>query len=120
MANRRSVNSVSRSHPMLEQLEDRKLLSLVIDVRLAGGGTTITPTKVGQVVPLEVWATATGTNSTPDEGFQDLIGSFVSKNVSGFAALGTLKSTITAPFNQNGSNVGTLKDLDGDGDIDIG
>jgi hypothetical protein len=106
---------------MVEALEERKLMSLTVDVRVAGGGTTASPTKVGQVINLEVWATATGANSVgTDEGFQDVLGSFVSKNISGFAALGTLKATISAPFNGNGSTSGTLKDLDGDGDIDVG
>jgi hypothetical protein len=121
MSKSRSVVSVARSHAMVEALEERKLMSLTVDVRLAGGGTSASPTKVGQVINLEVWATAVGANTTgTDEGLQDLVGSFVSKNVSGFAALGTLKATISAPFNGNGSGTGTAQDLDGDGDIDLG
>ncbi len=121
MSKSRSVVTVARSHPMLEPLEDRKLMSLTVDVRLAGGGTSTSPTKVGQVINLQVWATAKGTNTVgTDEGLQDIVGSFVSKNVSGFGALGTLKATLSAPFNGSGSGTGTSNDLDGDGDIDLG
>jgi hypothetical protein len=106
---------------MLESLEDRKLLSLVVDVRAPGGGSTASASQVGQVVNLELWATATGKNASgTDDGLQNLFGSVVSTNASGGTALGTLKLTLASPFNGTGSAAGEQSDLDGDGDLDVG
>src|SRR2546421_9693901 len=107
--------------PVIERLESRQLLSLVIDLRLVGGGKSINVNAVGQIVKLEAWAVVKGANSSiSDEAFHDGFGSFLSKNVSGGAALGTLSGTCTAPFNYLGSNNGTKTDLDGDTDLDVG
>jgi len=116
----RSTGAVSR-RPMIECLEERKLLTLVVDVRAPGGGSTASASQVGQVVNLELWATATGQNSTgTDEGLQNLFGSVLSSNVSGGTTLGTLKVTLASPFNGVGSAAGAQVDLDGDGDLDVG
>src|SRR5205823_9503276 len=73
------------------------------------------------VVNMEVWATAKGQNTTgTDEGLQDVFASFLSTNVSGGAALGTLKATNVAPLNQTASQPGVQQDLDGDGELDVG
>src|SRR5690242_17342988 len=120
MAESPSRVAVSRRLPHFESLEDRRLLSLVVDVRLAGGGSSAAITKVGQVINLEVWATATGSNSTgSDEGVQNLAGSYVSSNSNGGSALGTLKATLLAPFDGSGSTAGKQQDVDGDGDLDV-
>jgi hypothetical protein len=106
---------------MMERLEDRKHLSLVVDVRLAGGGTNGVISKVGQVINLEVWATATGSNgNSADDGLQDIYGTFYSKNVNGGSALGNITATAVAPFNGSGSGGGTVQDVDGDSDVDLG
>ena len=111
----RAINS------MFEPLESRQLLSLVVDVRLPGGGKAVTVTEVGQVVNMEVWATVTGQNgSNTDEGLQLAVGSLLSQNISGGAVSGTLSSTLVAPFDGLGSQDGTQADLDGDGDLDVG
>jgi hypothetical protein len=116
--------SVTRPLPrtsFFEPLEERRLLSITLDVRLAGGGTTATVTSKGQVINMEVWATVKGQNSTAtDEGLQDVFASFLSTNLSGGAALGTLAATNIAPFNQTASQPGVQQDLDQDGDLDIG
>lgn len=101
-----------------ESLEDRQLLSLTIDLRLAGGGKTANITSVDQVITMEVWAVASGSNGVADEGLFGVMGSFVSSN--GGAANGNLSATRLAPFNSSGSSNGQAVDLDGDGDLDVG
>jgi hypothetical protein len=108
---------------MLEALEDRKLMSLVIDLRVAGGAgdaKEVTVTHVGQTVQLEAWGVVTGQNDViTDEALQTLIGSFLSS--AGGAVLGDLAVTAhTPPFNALGTQDGRVQDLDGDGDLDIG
>ncbi len=106
---------------MIEKLENRQLMSLTIDVRVAGGAKSAAVTSVGQTVNLEAWAVVTGSNgSASDDGVQDVIGSFLSSNVSGGAANGNLRVTPAAPFNGTGSGSGIQNDLDGDGDLDVG
>ena len=105
----------------VETLENRKLMSVTLDLRLPGGGKSATVTGTGQQIGLEVWATVKGANSSAsDDGFQTAHGSLLSTNVNGGAANGTLSVTIAAPFNGTGSQGGTQKDLDGDGDLDVG
>ena len=75
------------SKMFFEPLEDRRMLSLVVDVRLPGGGKTTTVSKVGDVVNVEIWATATGSNADgSDEGLQIVVGSMLSTNVSGLSS----------------------------------
>ena len=106
----------------VETLEDRRMLSAIIDVRLPDGGKSVELTAPGQVVNLEVWAIITGQDSDPNnDGIQSCMGSFLSTNVSGEgAALGTLAATRLSPFDANGSQDGAQVDLDGDGDLDVG
>lgn len=107
--------------PMIEPLEARQLMALVVDVRLPGGGKEVVATSVGQTINLEVWATATGSdNNVSNEGLQTAIGSLLSANIGGGAVSGTLKATLVSPFNGNGSSSGAQVDLDGDGDLDVG
>src|SRR6266487_3030292 len=109
------------SFTTIETLENRQLLSVTVDVRVAGGGKNAAVTQVGQVVKLEAWAVVKGANSSPsDEGVQDILGSFLSSNFGGGAANGTLKVTRTDPFIGSGSADGAQTDLDGDGDLDVG
>ena len=112
-ARRKSVN-------FFETLENRRLLSLTVDVRLAPGSSP-NINSVGQVVNLEIWANAKGSNGTgTDEGLHNLAGSILSANVASGAAKGTLNATLLAPFNGMGSSSGQQNDLDGDGDLDVG
>jgi hypothetical protein len=105
------------SGEMIEQLEERRLMAATVDVRLAGGGQTASVANVGDKVNFEVWVNVTGANSTgSDEGLQIVVGS----NISGGAALGTLKLTRTAEFTALGSSDGSQVDLDSDTDLDVG
>lgn len=115
------MSRVASSSRFLETLENRQLLSLVVDLRAPGGGKTANVSSVGQVVNLEIWAKTTGSNSSGnDESLQRAVGSLLSTNVSTGAANGTLKATLSAPFNALGSSNGAQTDLDGDGDLDVG
>ena len=105
---------------MFEALEMRALMSLVVDLRVAGGGDAkeVAVTHVGQQVQLEAWGVVTGVNDVTDEAMQSAMGSFLSS--AGGAALGDLSVTRVAPFNYLGSQPGRVQDLDADGDLDIG
>ena len=109
------------SKSFFEPLEQRQLLSLVVDLRLPGGAKSTTVSSVGQVVNMEIWATATGANATgADEALQIVDGSLLSTNISGGAARGTLQASLSYPFNASGSSTGAQADLDSDGDLDVG
>jgi protocatechuate 3,4-dioxygenase beta subunit len=119
------VNSKSSSRDrrasIFEELESRRLLSAVIDLRVAGGAKSAVVSSVGQVVNLESWVTITGKDASgSNDGFQIAQGSFLSTNISGGAVNGTLKMSPAAPFADLGSHAGTSRDLDADGDSDIG
>lgn len=121
MSSRINASPRRRRIPTLESLENRQLLSLTVDLRLPGGGKAATVTGVGQVINLEIWATAKGSNtSTSDEALQVAVGSLLSSNVNGGAANGTLKASPSWPFGSLGSQSGASRDLDGDGDLDVG
>jgi hypothetical protein len=121
-----SVQPISREDAVLryctiEALESRQLMSLTIDLRLAGGGKDITVDHVGQIVNLEAWAIVKGNNADiSDDGLQIAVGSVLSTNVGGGSALGDLTATPAAPFNSFGSTPAAQQDLDGDGDLDAG
>src|SRR6266550_1620005 len=105
----------------IERLEDRQLLSATIDLRTTSGGKTVNIASVGQVVNLDVWAIVTGSDSTAvNDAFQWAHGSFLSTDVGGGAAGGTLSASAASPFNAAAAANGTQTDLDGDGDLDVG
>lgn len=112
---------VTARRPVVETLEARRLLHAVLDLRLAGGGNTATVTTVGQVIDLDVWVTITGDDAdATNEALQSVHGSFLSTDISGGAATGTLQTTLLAPFNGTQSSSGAQADLDSDGDLDVG
>jgi hypothetical protein len=114
---------------------------LTIDIRLPDGSKEINGAdlKVGDMIDMDVYAIVTGqlTGKKTEtvgkatvvvydykDGFQSLIGSFVS---SGPTAKGQLYgvaddafNVAAAPFNGNGSQPGEYQDIDGDGDLDVG
>jgi hypothetical protein len=93
--------------------------TLTYDLRLPGGGKTITNAVPGQVIQLELFAVVTGTNgTTTDEGFQNGWMDITSTN--GGNVRGNLSGTLTSPFTAAGSQSGLSQDLDGDGDKDLG
>jgi len=108
-----------------ETLEERRLLSLTIDLRLADGGKLAQITSSDQAVLMDVWAVVTNHDGNgSNDGLQSVMGKFLSSNINGGAALGklsaTLSSTLTASFTGSGSSVGKSADLDADTDLDLG
>src|SRR5205085_8388737 len=102
-----------------EPLESRQMLSISVDVRLPGGGKSVTATSVGQVIPMELWVTVQGSNATgSDDGFQSLIGSLVSTKLAGGTSVsGNLQAANVTPFDTAGSSPGAQVDLNGDGSL---
>ena len=110
----------TRRTPTVETLENRQLLSAVVDVKLTGGGQSVQVTQVGQVVNFDVFVTVTGSNGDgSDDGFQTLVGSMLSSNITGGAALGNISMHPVSPYQPVGAS-GVTQDLDGDTDLDVG
>lgn len=108
--------------PKVEPLELRRLLSCVIDARLAAtGAKSATVTTVGQVLNLEVWAVVTGKDASgSNDGFQSTAGSFLSTTTAIGSVRGNLAAINIAPFNASGAHSGKKQDLNGDGSVDVG
>lgn len=114
---RRQLAGVCR----IEALEERQLLTLLIQIRDTDGNSSLKVTSSTGQINLEVWATVTGSDSnTKNEGLSFLMGSFKSTNVGGGSALANLFAEPLAPFDATTSTGGTQVDLDGDGDLDVG
>lgn len=95
--------------------------AVTIDIRPTTGAKAIAINAAGAgTVTFDVWAVVTGANANDDEGFQLASGSFLSTNVSGGAARGSLTLSLAAPFNGTSSQAGGQQDLDADGDLDVG
>jgi Ca2+-binding RTX toxin-like protein len=109
----------------MESLEDRRLLSLTLDLRLASGGGKSATAAVGETVNINVYAKITGNDSDPsNDWFKFASSSFLSAggtkgNLSFF-----LTDVFSAAGSQDSDSAGTSKsahvDLDGDGDLDVG
>ena len=119
---RRSARPIphAANRAVVESLESRQLLSAQVDLRLVGGGDSVTVTSVGQTINFEVWLRVEGDDGIDNEGAQILSGGFLSTNVSGGAALGNLTLTRDAAFSSLGSSDGVQTDVDSDGDLDVG
>src|SRR5688500_9756283 len=88
-----------------ESLESRELLSLMIDLRLAGGGKSATITGTDQTINMELWAVVSGSNNDgSDDGLALVNGSLRSSNNG--AALGNLTASRTSAFSSSGSSNG--------------
>src|SRR5687768_13860885 len=97
--------------PRVEILEDRRLFSLVVDLRVTGvTGSGITVNDAHNVtlgatasgtITMDIRAIAKGSNaSSADDGLMFLDGRFLSTNsTSKFVAKGNLAATLKAPFN---------------------
>jgi hypothetical protein len=110
------------AEPVCETLEERRLMSLTIEVRNTDGTTsTATATSVGQVINLEILAIVTDPQDNPaDDGLETARGSFISTALYGHAVAGNLVAANVAPFRANGASPGEQIDLNGDGNIDAG
>jgi hypothetical protein len=105
--------------------------SLTIDLRLPNGGKCITAS-TGDKFIAEVWATVAGTSAdlANSYGLSSVNGSIVSQgrlaiNIAGKQGdvaqyKGGVKTTALNPFGKSGEQPGIERDLDGDGDIDLG
>jgi hypothetical protein len=103
----------------IDSLEPRRLMSLVLDLRLPGGGKQVLADTAGQVINLELWARVTGANgTTADDGLLSLSGTM--RSSAGGSVLGDLAATPAAPFNGGASQAPLPVDADGDGDLDAG
>src|SRR5437762_1193898 len=92
---RQRVAPSSKFFSHIEALETRQLLSATIDVTTTSGGKSVNITSVGQVVNLDVWAVIQGAdNDATNDAFQLLMGSFLSRDANGGAALGDLAATV--------------------------
>jgi hypothetical protein len=105
-----------------ERLEERQLLTLIIDVRATDGSKLVVASAVGQVVNLQVWAEVTDPQNDPaDDGFQGAFSSFLSTGVGPATPIdGNLSATLLTQFTANGSSSGISQDLNGDGNLDVG
>jgi hypothetical protein len=98
---------------------------VIMDLRAVGlnggplppswGAKEIDP-DAGDVVTLDLFAVVSGTNGLNDESFQSAHGAVISSG----SLLGNLAGGPLAPFNASGSQNGSVQDLDGDTDLDIG
>jgi protocatechuate 3,4-dioxygenase beta subunit len=123
-ANQQILQSAAVARPMAcELLEDRKMLSLTIALRVGGidGASSATVTSVGQVVRMEVVAIVTGNETGATDGFQELDGSFLSTETSPTKSVtGNLSSSVLPDYTANGAQEGNQVDLNGDGNLDVG
>ncbi len=104
-----------------ESLENRRLMSLTVEVRNADGSASADVSTVGQVLTLDVLAIVSSSNNDPtQDGFQDLTGSFIATAGGGASVAGNLAATNLSPFHANGAQPGTSQDLNGDGNLDVG
>lgn len=107
-------------------------VGLQIDLKPAAGSST-TISRMGQEVNLEVWARIEGTSAltTNRQGIEMLAGSFLSTggSLGFFTPMGDLIGVSATtyevgvgvePFTGTGSRRGMSRDLDGDGDWDLG
>jgi hypothetical protein len=85
---------------------------------IAGGNTTknVYVSSAGEQVTVDVFARISGTNGVNDEGFTSIHGSFISSG----SLLGSLAGGPVAPFRDSGFQDGSVQDLDGDTDLDVG
>ena len=106
--------------------------ALTIDLRLLDGGKNAAPVGGGTKFLVDVWATVSGTSTdlANSYGLSSVNGSIVSQgealiNIAGKQGdvaqyKGGVKTTALAPFAKSGEQPGMERDLDGDGDIDLG
>jgi hypothetical protein len=96
-------------------------MSLTIEVRNADGSSSTTVNSVGQVLALNVLAVITSSSNQPTEsGLQDVQGSFLSTETGTHSIAGDLAATNVTPFRALGAYAGTIQDLNGDGNLDVG
>jgi hypothetical protein len=116
----RNVRQRSMVGAAIEPLENRQLLSCTINLAVMGGGKTATATSVGQVITLVAFADVSSTEAGTTDGFQETTGSFLSAATASGAVAGNLSASLEPTFINNGSQAGTVQDLNADGNLDVG
>ncbi len=106
---------------VVEALEERQLMTLTIDIRLASGAKSIDVTTVNQVVNLQIWAEVTDSQDAPaTDGLISTDASFISTNVGTGPVAGNLAARVEGNWDASGAEDGTSQDLNGDGNLDVG
>jgi hypothetical protein len=105
--------------------------ALTVELRMPDGGKRYSANP-GEKFPVEIWATVSGssTDLVNSYGLSSVHGSIVSRgagwiNVTGKKGdvaqyKGGQQTTALAPFAKSGEQPGAERDIDGDGDIDLG
>jgi hypothetical protein len=95
------------------------LRAVAVNGQPLGGGDTPKQVTVntGDVLTFHLFGRITGTNGVNDEGLTSAHGSVMSGNG---GLLGNLSGGPVAPFNDSGSQAGSVQDIDHDGDLDVG
>jgi uncharacterized protein (DUF2141 family) len=124
LARQALAKSVARSRPAaVEPLEDRQLLSLTIDLRVAGAANpkVASVTSVGQTITLQEWATITGstTATTANDEVWDSYGSVISTKSGSGSVDGKMSAASVTSYAYN-QQPGKVQDLNGDGNLDVG
>lgn len=121
---------------LIEPLEERRLLSLAINLQVDGidpsspvqdpasitSPNAIYNPQVGTVYDISIWGVVHGSDSTGTNDTLGLVfGSWLSSNIRMGAVLGNIAVPTMEPyFNNTDASGGTQQDLDGDGDLDVG
>lgn len=85
------------------------------------GANSVQVTGTGARIEMDVWGRVEAPNGNPnDDAIQQLSGSFISSPRGDASILGPLQATLVPGFDAFGSAPGTQRDLDGDGDLDVG
>lgn len=110
---------------MFESLEDRRLLSFTLDLRLAQGGGKSASVGIGSTVNINVYAKVNGSDSNSANDLAKFAStSFLSTGGTRGNLTFFLTDVFSAAGSQDSDSAGIAKsahvDLDGDGDLDIG
>src|SRR5271155_2694622 len=110
---RRAQRRLPSGRPaIIEPLEERRLLTLTIDVTGSGGPGSTSAAQVsfvGQVLNLQVWAVITDPQNLPSEdGVEGVGGSFLSTGVGPGPVDGNLAAAVISPFDADASQNGTV------------
>src|SRR5438132_9982262 len=108
--------AIALAAPALAQTTPR----LTFDLRVDGSGAKdANVSKPGEAITLDLFASVYGTDADPtNERFRSVMGGF--RSASGGLAGDLIGLNPPTPFNGSASGSGVQRDLDSDGDLDIG
>ncbi len=116
------ARAAANARPSIEPLEDRQLLSLTVDIRIAGSSTpkAASVTSVGQIINMQEWVLVTGNSSGNNDGLESVTGSLLSTKTSAGSVNGSLNANVVPGYTASGAQNGTIVDLNGDHNLDVG